>query len=394
MAILKLNIDGFIGAWGYSKQWLNQMLQGHENDPIELTISSLGGSVDHGLMIHDRLATHAPGVNVYLMGFVASMATVLAQSGQKRVMSSNGLFLIHKVLSWIDEFGYFNEDDIETLIARLEKEKNENAKMTLLIAKIYSARSGKPVKEILDLMKEETWLTAEEALEWGFIDEIRQISGNSDSLLNDLQKVAMISANGLPMPSVCKPRNSSQNTQPVMNKNFKFINDLLGFEGLESDAEGVYLSLDQLALINTRLEENSGLITGLTAERDNLATERDNLATERDNLATERDNLTTERDNLATERDTLTAECDNLTAERDNLATERDTNNSAIGAIHESVAQAADFSAKVTAIRALIAAKPGVKPIGTVSEDLDTDANDGVDWETIDKLPHNVAIDN
>ena len=179
-----------------------------------------------------------------------------------------------------------------------------------------------------------------------------------------------------------------------MNKNFKFINDLLGFEGLESDAEGVYLSLDQLAIINTRLEENTGQITTLTTERDNLTAERDGLITDRDNLITERDNLVTERDGLTAERDGLITERDNLTAELDTITSERDNNTAAVDAIHESVAQAADFSAKVTAIRALIAAKPGVKPIGAVSEDLNTDANDGVDWETIDSLPHNVAIDN
>ena len=61
-----------------------------------------------------------------------------------------------------------NEDQISDLITHLEKVKDENEKMTLVAAKAYADRSGKPVLEILNLMKEEKWLTADEAKEWVF----------------------------------------------------------------------------------------------------------------------------------------------------------------------------------------------------------------------------------
>lgn len=199
MAKLVLNIDNYIGPYGYSKQWVTQMLQGHENDEVIVNLSSLGGSVDHALSIHDQFVKHG-NVTAVISGFVASATTLIAMGCKKVIMSENAFFLVHKVLGWVDVFGYFNEDDLETIIADLTKKKNENAKITLQLARIYSKRNEKPVKDILSLMKEETWLNAEECIDWGFIDEIEKVSANKVNLLEDMQLVALITCNGLPMP--------------------------------------------------------------------------------------------------------------------------------------------------------------------------------------------------
>lgn len=404
MAKIILNIDGAIGQWGYSKQWLTQMLDGHDNDEVDLIISSPGGSVDHALAMHDRIALHPKNTKANLFGFVASAATVVAMGANKRTMSSNAFFLVHKVLTWIDVFGVFNDDDLEMLIEQFKKEKNEQAKMTLQIAKIYAGITGKPVKDLLELMKEDTWLSADEALDWGFIDEIQQISGKQENIFQDLSKVAMLTANGLPMPTRNNkpqtPNNKPQKPQNAMITNLVHINEILGIEGLETSDEGSFLNQDALQSINDRL-------TTIIAERDTAITERDTAITERDNINTDLTNLgqrlaqtETERDTAITERDTATTECDTAITERDTAITERDTantelqnNETALNAIGQTVADATGFTEKVAAVKKMIAAKPGVKPIGNnTTSDPHTNAVDGVDWDTINNLEHNQTI--
>lgn len=353
-----LVIDGSIGRYGFSKQWLNYMLKDSENDEIEIQISSLGGEVDHALAIHDRLAQHG-NVTCILSGFVASSATVIPLGTKLIKMSQNSMYLIHKPMKWINEFDTMNEDDIDTLIERLKNEKQELEKVTLLLAKMYALKSGKAVKEILTLMKKETWLSADEAKEWGFIDEVYTPS-KIVNFKEDLAMVAMIQANGLPSPStstteipqvdesslvskiiagikqIIKPTPTNQ----TMIKQFLNLNKVLKVEKLESTNEGIYLNQEQLSCIDNQLAEHDQAVTARTTAENSLTS-----------------------------------------------AT------SALDTIDPSIMEAKTVDEKITAIKALIAKKPGSSPSGTKGKQDLAVVNDGADWETLNSLPHMKEID-
>lgn len=357
MAKKILIIDGSIGQYGYSKQWLNYMLNGADNDEIEVQISSLGGSVDHAISMHDRLASHG-NVTAILTGMVASSATIIALGAKSTRMSQNSMYLIHKAMIWIDEWGTLNEDDIDELIAKLEKEKNEVAKVTLLVAKMYATKSGKGVKDILDLMKKETWLTADEAKSWGFIDEVYAPS-KVVNFAEDLSIVAMLHANGLPVPAQTgetetdeeslfnrlsgrlaeffKPKHNSENS---MKKQFLNLNKVLKVDKLEASAEGVYLNEDQLSAIDQDLAAHARAETARTTAETSLT------------------NATT-----------------------------------ALDSIDESVRNADTIENKVAAIKTLLASKPGSKPAGVQGKKDNDPKDDGVDWDTLNSLPHMQDID-
>ena len=193
-----LDIDGFIGGWGYSKSFIKNFLQANSKNPVTVRVSSLGGEVDHALSIHDQFAQHGD-VTIILSAFNASSATLITLGAKKVQMHANSFYLIHKALNWVDTWGNMNEDDIDALIATLEKEKNELQKITLVLAKMYAKKTGKPTSEILDLMKQETWLNAEEALAWGFVDEIIEAQSTENPLKNE-KLVAMLNYADLPVP--------------------------------------------------------------------------------------------------------------------------------------------------------------------------------------------------
>ncbi len=327
------------------------MLKDSDSEEIEVQISSLGGSVDHAMAIHDRFAQHGK-VTAILTGMVASAATILALGAKTTRMSQNSMYLIHKAMIGIDIFENMNEDGIEDLIAQLEKDKNELAKSTLVIARMYATKSGKPVKDILNLMKEETWLNAQQAKEWNFIDEIFT-PGKLINFAEDKNLVAMLQANGYPLPERQATDEDSlfnrlsarftdlfKNSKTPQMKQFLNLNKVLKVEKLENSQEGTYLNEEQLNTIDQQLA---------TASQ---------------------------------------AGADKQTAETNLTNAINSLNN-----IGSSVASAETIEGKVTAIKELLAQKPGVKPSGIQSKKDPEMKDDGVDWETLNSLPHMKELD-
>jgi ATP-dependent protease ClpP protease subunit len=202
-----IKITGQIGEFGFSKTLMGYLLKEAKGEPVEIEISSLGGSLDHALDIHKQLVDYK-NVSVMLTGFVASAATIIAMGAKEISMSENAFFLIHKPMTWVDVWGAMNEDEIEDVIKQLEQDKENNKKFTGVLARMYVDYTGKPMTEIMNLMKKNEWLTAEEAKTWGFVSEIKKVSAKVN-LWEDLKLVAMIEGAGYPVPT----RNLNTNKQ-------------------------------------------------------------------------------------------------------------------------------------------------------------------------------------
>ncbi|HCY41730.1 MAG TPA: hypothetical protein DHV48_10300 [Prolixibacteraceae bacterium] len=379
MATKTIVIDGPIGQYSFSKQFMRNELAGQSKNPVLVKISSLGGSVDDALNIYDQFVEHG-NVTAELSAFVASSATLISLGAKTIRMNENSFYLIHKAMNWVDEWGSMNEDEIDTLIAKLEIQKQQLAKITLQLAKMYVKKTGKTLDEIISLMKQETWLTAEEAKQWGFVDEVF-IPEVAVNYLDNLQMVAMITGNGLPDPPRKKTHKASANepaaldeetffdriwnkfknkqkeetkaeieTTPntkksEMKKQFLNVNSVLKVDKLESSGEGVFLNETQLELFENRLSQDQQIV----AERDAAIAERDTARTELSNAYNPFD------------------------------------------AIDATIASAQTPEAKVLAIRALLAKKPSVQPAG--NQDKSDPISDGVEWEVINNLPHNKQVD-
>jgi len=135
-----------------------------ETDEIDVRINSPGGSVAHGIAIHDLLAAAKADVTTTVEGMTASAATVIAQAGKTRRMSANALYLVHRVS--VGAWG--NIHDIE-LGAKDAKAMDER------LAAIYAKRSCRKPEDVLALMDRANgrgeWLSADQAKDAGLIDE-------------------------------------------------------------------------------------------------------------------------------------------------------------------------------------------------------------------------------
>lgn len=135
---------------------------------VDIHLNSYGGSCIAGNAIINILDSYRrknkATINVYIEGIAASMGSGIASVGDKVYMAENSLFMVHKPLS----YAIGNADDFQKTIEVLDKTEET------LISN-YMRRFKGTEEELRQMMADETWLTANEALEWGFADEV--ISG-------------------------------------------------------------------------------------------------------------------------------------------------------------------------------------------------------------------------
>ena len=140
--------------------------------PLEVIINSGGGDVFTGSEIYSMLKSHKGHVTVKIVGVCASAASMVAMAGDTVEMSPTGLLMIHNAMGWT--FG--NTQEHEKQIKSLE-EANDS------IAKAYQNKTGLPLSEIRELMKEETWFSCDKALEYGFVDKEMFLNSIPQSLV-------------------------------------------------------------------------------------------------------------------------------------------------------------------------------------------------------------------
>ena len=220
----QLVIDDFIGRWGYSKQYVRSVLSRYKGKHVAGKISSFGGELDHGLDMNSQFRDHGD-VTVYLSGMVASSATVAAMGAKKVVMNKYAFFLVHKCSNFIDAWGSYNADQMQDLIDRLAENKKENDKIDVVLANLYADKCGKKVSDILDVLKAGRWLSAKEALDYGFIDEISDfkddVKMDFTPELQSKMNAFGISLEGLPFGQTATDDEPKSLVSKIVNSIFK-----------------------------------------------------------------------------------------------------------------------------------------------------------------------------
>ena len=128
---------------------------------LHVRINSPGGAVFDGAAVYNALRQHDGRVNVDIDGWAASMAGIIAMAGETIRMNQNAFFMVHNASGCC--MGDATEMEAE---AKLLRQINKSLAQTL------SARSGQDLDTVLAMMERETWLSAEEAKDMGFVDEI------------------------------------------------------------------------------------------------------------------------------------------------------------------------------------------------------------------------------
>lgn len=143
------------------------------DEDITVNINSNGGDIFSGSEIYTKLKNHKGKVTTVVTGLAASMASVVAMAGDVIKMSPTAQMMIHNVST----FTAGDKNDMTH-----EAEVLSGCDKT--IANAYRLKTGLSEDELLALMDDETWLTAQDAKEKGFIDEILFDDAKTPVLLN------------------------------------------------------------------------------------------------------------------------------------------------------------------------------------------------------------------
>jgi ATP-dependent Clp endopeptidase proteolytic subunit ClpP len=159
----EISIFDEIGGWfGLSVQKFKKdfdAVRGKKR--IRLLLNSPGGDVFDGMAIYNILAGEREKLEVHVLGIAASMASVIALAGRELVMGRGSYLMIHN--PWGSCIGD---------AAEMQKMADVLGKIAGQMAKIYAGKCNLTREEVLAAMAEETWYTADEAMEKGLADSV------------------------------------------------------------------------------------------------------------------------------------------------------------------------------------------------------------------------------
>lgn len=149
---------------------------------IHLRVNSPGGSVFDGTAIYNAVKQHKSRVIAHVDGLAASIASVIIMAADEIRMAENAFLMIHDPWSIVMGSAQDMRDEADLL-----------DKVTGTIVRTYTDRSGKDEEAIRDLMAAETWFTAQEALDHGFIHRIEEErDAKAQAILFDLSAFAHV----------------------------------------------------------------------------------------------------------------------------------------------------------------------------------------------------------
>jgi ATP-dependent Clp protease protease subunit len=159
-----INIYGDITSWAWEElgevsayNLSRQLEELQDVSVIHVHISSYGGEVKEGLAIYNALRAHKAKVVTYCDSFACSIASIIFMAGDERIMNAASLLMVHN--AWTYAQGN---------AAELRKQAEDLEVITSASVEAYKARATISEEEIRKLMDNETWITPQKAVEYGF----------------------------------------------------------------------------------------------------------------------------------------------------------------------------------------------------------------------------------
>jgi len=154
-----------IGSGNLSSAYIQTQLEAAAGQDVEVHISSAGGSAFDAIAIYDLLKKYQGNVTTYVDALAASAASIVAMAGKMVVMSKYALLMIHKPL--VGSGG--NADELLKDVQMLNIVQSR-------LAQIYMDKTGLDGVTVNSLINSVTWLSADQALDLGFIDQVEDYS--------------------------------------------------------------------------------------------------------------------------------------------------------------------------------------------------------------------------
>lgn len=257
--------ESFFGGFS-EKQFSDELKKAKGSKTLTVKINSPGGFVDSGMTMLNLLSEFDGKVITKNMGLAASAAADLMMAGDERVMFDNAMFMIHEPFT----FMIGNADEMRKEADVLDKVNNAGVK-------VFVNRTNLPEEKVRQLLKDETFMSAEEAEELNFIDTVIESKKSSDvkNFITKFQASAQKPDKSTPINKIKEIRwqDANANTQllpegsghldfnlrvnqqiyPITKEKFLMLQQFVD----ESDFDSPEKALEQFKLLKTNSSDQS-----------------------------------------------------------------------------------------------------------------------------------------
>lgn len=206
-------LDSF-GIANVNPASFQKSLNDANGEDVELDIASPGGDVSAASEIVSLIQDYTGKITTVVQGMAASAASIIAVSAGNVKMSPTSLMMIHRAST--ESSGNTNDLSHDaTMLATVDK----------ALAAAYQAKTGKSQEEVLNLMNNETWLTAQDAVDQGFADEVQENNKEfavTNSLSPLISKQAIEKLKALSTTKIDDSENLHQN---ILNNKLKILKE-------------------------------------------------------------------------------------------------------------------------------------------------------------------------
>lgn len=302
-----IKLKGWVGGPDFNLKDVDEVLSQSEDAPVMVLIDSTGGSLATGLSISAAFKQHGD-VTVHYVGLNASAATIASMGAKYVSIDAASMYLVHKVSVEFFDWSSKNADEFAQLIEDCAKAKEDLDKLDLNVARMYAARCKRSPEELLALMGRGGWLSAKEALEWGFVDEITDEAEESAPVLTDSVAAAMVTA-GMPIPRIAVEGGAQENnffSKLINTLSSLFKTNQSSTNKMENETPAVRTySEDEYNSLQEQLNEAQTQVTNLEARIAELEADAAETPAEPTSQVVEKDKSTTD----AAEPDEITDFC-------------------------------------------------------------------------------------
>lgn len=191
---------------------------------LNVYINSPGGSVFQGQAIYTILKRHKARVNAHVDGIAASISSVIPMAADNVIMPRNAMMMVHN--PWTLAMGNAQE---------LRKQADDLDRIRESIMEAYLGKTGDKLsrEKLVELLDDETWLTAQECLEYGLCDQVveaKEIAASVDAeLLSRFKNVPeSIKSALIKTENNVMPDSERQKMLAESKENLEKITDILG----------------------------------------------------------------------------------------------------------------------------------------------------------------------
>lgn len=283
-----------------SARQVHDFLNEAAGEDVTFNLNSVGGYVYEGIEIYTLLKEYSGHVTVNVTGLAASIASVIMLGGDVVNISNAGQIMIHNPST----IAVGSKEDLERGINSLDVTER-------MIANLYANKSNLSQEEFQKLMKKETRLTADEALEIGLVDNIKYLKSEDDLKLVDSYHDTMVA-----LADFKKITDSKIKTEDIMAKSFidKLKNALREADDITNKAD--VTSNDEI-VETEEAEETETVVASDAVESTDESEEVETVETEEQSEAAE--NIEDVNAELVESLEKATTKIEDLTNENESL---------------------------------------------------------------------------